>query len=369
MLFSVTLALSAGAALINALPAPNTPPTRLTKRSSCTFTDAASATASKTACSDIVLSGIAVPAGTTLDMTDLNSGTTVTFEGTTTFGYKEWDGPLISFSGTDITINGASGNLLNGEGSKWWDGEGSNGGKTKPKFFYAHDLKSSSISNLNIENTPVQCFSINGATDLTLSGISIDNSAGDDAGAHNTDAFDVGSSDGVYITGATVKNQDDCLAINSGNNITFTGGSCSGSHGLSIGSIGGRSDNTASDITISSSSITNAANGLRIKTISGATGTVSNVKFEDITMSDISTYGIVIEQDYENGGPTGTPTNGVKIEGLTVSGVTGSVDSDATEVYILCGDGSCTDWTWSGVDITGGKKSSSCENIPSGASC
>lgn len=32
-------------------------------------------------------------------------------------------------------------------------------------------------------------------------------------GGHNTDAFDVGSSTGVYISGANVKNQDDCLAI------------------------------------------------------------------------------------------------------------------------------------------------------------
>jgi hypothetical protein len=33
---------------------------------------------------------------------------------------------------------------------------------------------------------------------------------------HNTDAFDIGDSTGVTISGANVKNQDDCLAINSG---------------------------------------------------------------------------------------------------------------------------------------------------------
>lgn len=139
------------------------------------------------------------------------------FEGETTFGYKEWSGPLVSVSGTDITVKGASGATLNGDGSRWWDGKGSNGGKTKPKFFYAHKMVSSTIIDIHVVNSPVQVFSINGATDLTLSGITIDNRDGDtDEGGHNTDAFDVGSSTGITISGATVYNQDDCLAVNSG---------------------------------------------------------------------------------------------------------------------------------------------------------
>lgn len=231
------------------------------------------------------------------------------FEGTTTFGYEEWSGPLISVSGTDITVTGASGHEINGGGASWWDGEGSNGGKTKPKFFYAHSLTgTSSITCLNILNTPVQAFSIDSSTGLTLTDITIDDSAGDtDSLGHNTDAFDVGSSTSITITGANVKNQDDCLAINSGTTIKFTGGTCSGGHGLSIGSVGGRSDNTVSGVTISSSTVTNSENGIRIKTVSGATGTVEDVTFEDITISSISDYGIVIEQDYENGSPVSSP--------------------------------------------------------------
>jgi polygalacturonase len=216
---------------------------------------------------------------------------------------------LISISGEDIVVTGASGHVINGEGALWWDSEGSNGGKTKPKFFYAHSLTgTSSITGLNVLNTPVQAFSINSATGLTLTDITIDNSAGDtDDLGHNTDAFDVGSSTSITISGANVKNQDDCLAINSGTTIKFTGGTCSGGHGLSIGSVGGRDDNTVSGVTISSSTVTDSENGIRIKTVSGATGTVSDVTFEDITISSISDYGIVIEQDYENGSPVSDP--------------------------------------------------------------
>lgn len=121
-----SMLLSAGA-LVSAAPA------GLETRAGCTFTDAASAIKGKTSCSTIILNNIAVPAGTTLDLTGLKSGTTVTFQGTTTFGYTPWAGPLISISGSSITVNGASGHVIDGNGAAWWDGKGSNGGKTKPK--------------------------------------------------------------------------------------------------------------------------------------------------------------------------------------------------------------------------------------------
>lgn len=65
-------------------------------------------------------------------------------------------------------------------------------------------------------NSPVQVFSIDSSDTLTLDHITIDNSAGDTEGAHNTGAFDVGDSNGITISNAIVYNQDDCLAVNSG---------------------------------------------------------------------------------------------------------------------------------------------------------
>ncbi|KKK13564.1 hypothetical protein P175DRAFT_0559276 [Aspergillus ochraceoroseus IBT 24754] len=358
---SSLLAATLGAVLATAAPMAD-----LQQRASCTFTSAAAAKSGKTGCSTITLKNIAVPAGQTLDLTGLKTGTTVIFEGETTFGYKEWKGPLISMSGTSITVKQAPGAKIDCGGARWWDGKGSNGGKTKPKFFAAHKLDQSSITGLKVYNTPVQGFSIQ-ANHLTITGVTIDNSAGTGKG-HNTDAFDIGSSTYITIDGATVYNQDDCLAINSGEHIIFTNGHCDGGHGLSIGSVGGRKDNTVNDVTISNSKIVNSQNGARIKTVYGTTGSVTGVKFQDITLSEISKYGIVVQQDYKNGRPTGEPTNGVKVDDITFEKVTGSVKSSATDVYILCGSGSCKDWTWKGNSITGGKRGN-CKNVPSGASC
>lgn len=130
---SAALFLSLGAVLAAANPLP----TQHANRASCTFTDAASAIKNKKTCSTITLSNIAVPAGTTLDLTGLKDGTHVIFSGTTSFGYKQWKGPLISVSGNNILVEGASGHVIDGNGAKWWDGKGSNGGKTKPKYVLA----------------------------------------------------------------------------------------------------------------------------------------------------------------------------------------------------------------------------------------
>ena len=78
----------------------------------------------------------------------------------------------------------------------------------------------------------------------------------------------------------------------------------------------------------------------------------------------------MIQQDYENGSPTGKPTSGVPITDLTIKGVTGTVTSKAQPIYLLCGDGACSNWSWSGVKLSGGQgEKKKCMNVPSPASC
>ena len=79
-----------------------------------------------------------------------------------------------------------------------------------------------------------------------------------------------------------------------------------------------------------------------------------------------SSYAIDVQQDYENGDPTGDPTSGIIVSDITFSDITGSVASGAYEYYILCGStASCYDFTWTNIDITGGLT----ECSPSGAEC
>jgi polygalacturonase len=91
---------------------------------------------------------------------------------------------------------------------------------------------------------------------------------------------------------------------------------------------------------------------------------VNNITYSNIKLSGITSYGIDVQQDYLNGGPTGSPTNGVKISGVTFKGVTGSVSSSAYAYYILCGSGSCSGFTFSGTSISGGKTSCNYGSCP-----
>ncbi|KAJ5702110.1 hypothetical protein N7488_009658 [Penicillium malachiteum] len=342
--------------------------------SACVVSEYDSLSSAVASCTNIVLSNLYAPASSTIDLSSLQTGASVTFAGTTTFGdtYDEDFDPII-ISGTNITITGASGHVINGNGEAYWDGEGSNGGVDKPDhFIVVKDAYYSEITNLNIVNWPVHCFEIEDVEHLTISGLMLNNTAGDsansqsdgEAAGHNTDGFDISKSTYVTVKDTYVYNQDDCVAVTSGSNIVIDNLYCSGGHGLSIGSIGGKSDNTVDTVTFSNSQVVNSENGCRIKSNADTTGSVSNIIYENITMSGISDYGIDVQQDYENGGATGTPTNGVNITNVSFIDVTGTVTDDGMDYYILCGSDSCSDFTFSGSSISGGGETSSC-NYPS----
>ncbi|KAI8949463.1 glycoside hydrolase [Xylaria longipes] len=370
LLFSVNGVVGTPAPVVT--PAPRLEDAVAPRADACTFSGSlgySSASVSKASCSTIILSSLQVPGGQTLNLEKLNDGTTVIFEGTTTFGYAEWEGSLFSVSGNSITVKGAEGSVLDGQGALYWDGEGGSGGVTKPKFFKANHLNDSTLEGITIKNAPKNSFSLNYVYNLTVKDLTVDDRDGEALGK-NTDAFDINNADGVTITGAKVWNQDDCVAINSGKNIFFGSGFCSGGHGLSIGSIGGQNVNVVSNVTFADSIVQNSQQSVRIKTISNASGTVQDITYRNIFLDNTgvdagySDYGVIVTQSY--GGDKGKPTNGVTVTGFVLQNVTGTVGSEAARVYIECGVGSCSDWSWSGVSITGGTKSSSCQNVPSG---
>ncbi|KAH6622357.1 putative endopolygalacturonase [Boeremia exigua] len=344
----------------------------------CPFTgaiDPAKVAAQLASCSSVTFNAVQVPAGKTLDLSGLADGTAVNFQGISTFGVsKGFAGPLLQISGKNIVVTGETGAKLDGQGAQYWDGLGSNGATPKPKFLAAHDLiGTSSITNLYLENTPVQAVSINGCDGLTISHMTIDNSASDslpsNKAAHNTDGFDIGSSTNIIINKASVHNQDDCVAINSGTGITLQNGNCTGGHGLSVGSVGHGSttaSNSVSNIKFLSSSVTNSVNGIRVKSFYDGTGKIDGVTYNGITLSGITGHGILIEQNYDGGDLSKThgPGSGVPITGLTLESITGtnSVATSGTNVAIECAN--CSGWTWNTVSVTGGKKFS-CVGAPS----
>ncbi|KXN90815.1 Polygalacturonase 1 [Leucoagaricus sp. SymC.cos] len=328
-------------------------------QSSCTGTiNSMNDVANAVKCTTVVLNSFTVPAGVTLNL-NLLDGTTVNMNGDISFGIQNWAGPLFQVSGNDITFNG-NGHTFNGGGPSYWDGLGGNGGVTKPAPMMKIRI-SGTYSNVKVLNSPARTYSVSNPGPLVMDKLTIDNSLGDQPNSnsngqpagHNTDGFDA-STENLTIQNSVIKNQDDCLAINRGTNIVFKGNTCSGGHGISIGSV--NSDVTVTGITISGNTITNNDQALRIKTIATATGsTVSNVTYSGNTATGMRRFGVIIDQSYPD--TIGTPGNGVKISGVNfVSPQTSiSVNSGAQRVAVNCGVGSCTGtWNWSNLKVSGG---------------
>ncbi|KAI9359268.1 putative extracellular polygalacturonase [Zopfochytrium polystomum] len=356
---------SLGVTLLAVIGAASAAPTPASS-STCTIAKASDVSGCLSSTNIVIQGPFTVPAETKLDLSGLKSGTTVTVKGTitwaksTTLTKKDF---LFTLGGSKITFDG-TGATFHGNGQLYWDTQGANGGVNKPKFFKVLTTGGSTIKGITIKNSPIHIFSI-GGSDTTLDGITVDNSDGDKLSGtktigHNTDAFDV-SATGITIQNSNVKNQDDCLAVNQGSNIRFLSNTCSGGHGISIGSVD--SDKTVDGVTVQGCTVSNSDNGVRIKTVYKATGGyVKNVSYKDITLSGIKKYGIVIEQDYENGSPTGTPTGGIPITALTLNNVHGTMASGSKySTYILCASGACSGFSFSNINIT--PKNPSCTGV------
>ncbi|KAJ7832988.1 pectin lyase fold/virulence factor [Mycena leptocephala] len=341
------------------------PPRKIGKRCTGTIASLADVAAAQE-CTTINIAGFTVPAGQTFSLSPPDSAI-VSMTGQITFGVAQWAGPLMVIRGNGITFNGNNHNLA-GQGDQYWDGLGGSGGVQKPAPMITLDM-SGTFENVQILNSPQRAIAIN-TNGLTVSGVTVNNAAGAAANSRsngkpagaNTDGFDVAASN-IIIKNSVVTNQDDCLAINRGSNITFTGNSCTGGHGISIGSIS--SNAVVSGITISNNVVTNNANALRIKTDATATGsTVSNVVYSGNTATGTTGFGVLIDQSYP--AVLGTPGTGVVISGITFTGTnTIAVGSTGHRVEVNCGStSSCTGtWNFAGLTVTGGT-GSTVKNAP-----
>uniref|UniRef100_A0A0W0GC44 endo-polygalacturonase n=1 Tax=Moniliophthora roreri TaxID=221103 RepID=A0A0W0GC44_MONRR len=329
-------------------------------------------------CTEVNIESFEVPAGQALEI-NLLDGSTVNMNGDVTFGVANWEGPLFTVSGNDITFNG-NGHKFDGNGPEYWDGLGGNGGVTKPAPMMKSVVASSELSQTPIDlyrikisgvyqdvivvNSPARTYSVSNPGPLLMTSLTIDNSLGDEPNdqsngepaGHNTDGFDCSTQD-LVISNSVIHNQDDCLAINKGSNITFTGNTCTGGHGISVGSIS--SDAVVTDIHITNNMVIDNDQALRIKTKANATSaSVSGVTYSGNTATGCKRFGVIIDQSYPD--TLGEPGDGVTISDITFSGETSdiSVGNDAQRVAVNCGSGSCTGtWDWSALKVCGGEAS------------
>jgi galacturan 1,4-alpha-galacturonidase len=190
----------------------------------------------------------------------------------------------------------------------------------------------------------------------------------------NTDGFDIGASTDVTISNVNVRNDDDCVAFKPGaDGITVTGITCTGSHGLSVGSLGKSSDDFVKNVYVSGATMINSTKAVGIKTYpsggSHGVSTVSNVTFSGVVV-DGCDYAIQIQSCYgEDSAYCAKNPGKADLTGVVFDNISGTTSGkyDAVTGNLDCGfEGTCdvkvSSYT---VLAPSGKGNVLCANTPS----
>lgn len=210
-------------------------------------------------------------------------------------------------------------------------------------------------------------------SDLTITTASTSNNP-----AKNTDGFDVGESTYTTLKNIKVSNQDDCVAFKPGANfVTIDTITCTGSHGISVGSLGktaGTTD-TVNNIYVRKANMIDATKAVGIKVYPGgsAHGTVvvSNITWDDVTCTNCG-YAAQIESCYAAESDEDCKNNPSKalITGITFKNFKGKTSTKygVNIANINCPAAGTCDVefeNWSVVPGSGGTPKYLCANIDS----
>lgn len=337
---------------------------------------------------------IVIPAGTTYYVNSVLSlagckGCTLQVEGlvkaSSDTGY--WNGKTAivlaqNIDGLTVTSTTGSG-VFDGAGQASWDKFATDSSYDRPTLFYITGSKNVKMSNLSFKDAPNVFHSVTGGssnvayTDITLSAVSKSKNL-----PKNTDGWDIGSSTYVTINGATVTNDDDCVAFKPGaDHVEIYDISCTGSHGISVGSLGSKAGNTdtVSNIFVSGAKMSTSTKAAGIKLYAGGssygTAVVSNVTFKDFTVAS-SDYAFQVQSCY-NSDATYCASNPstAKISGVVVSGFSGTTSTKYAPVVanINCPKAGSCGIAMSGMTVKAGSGTAKyqCANTPSslGVTC
>ncbi|ORY61546.1 pectin lyase fold/virulence factor [Pseudomassariella vexata] len=178
------------------------------------------------------------------------------------------------FGGEDVNIYGDLSNdksVIDGRGQAYWEAVVTNKTLVRPVLFSMDGMKGSTMSNLRMRNTPAWFNLIANSTDILISDMELqakDTQSENGVKIANSDGWDIYRSDRIVIQNSVVLNTDDCVSFKpNSTNIVVQGLDCTGSHGISVGSLGQYKGETdiVENLYIYNITMTNASDGARIK--------------------------------------------------------------------------------------------------------
>lgn len=191
------------------------------------------------------------------------------------------------------------GGTINGRGkSSWQFAGGHNEGTLLPVSLTFEKVKNSEMHDVNFVDSMGFHSKVTDSENIKISKLNI--SAPEDS--PNTDGMHISSSINVNVTDSIIGTGDDCVSIGHGTtNIFISGITCGPGHGISIGSLGKRPDETdVKGISVINCTFKGTTNGARIKTYHASPSIeASGILYKDIIMADVKNP-IVIDQHYDS---------------------------------------------------------------------
>lgn len=214
---------------------------------------------------------------------------------------SSWPGTTTFITGNtihDIAISGAG--TIDGQGSPWWSC-----GCSRPNFIEFDKCTRAEIQSVNLQNSPTFHIMVhNGNNGLTIQNIRINTLST----SPNTDGIDLASTN-VLIQGCFISDGDDNIQIGSSSSsavasdITITNCTFGTGHGLSIGQ---PTQAGVNNLIVSNCTWNGTEYGIKIKTDRAEGGTIQNLQYRDLVMSNVN-FAIAFYDHYDTiGSPSST---------------------------------------------------------------
>ncbi|KAI3460791.1 hypothetical protein Pfo_017454 [Paulownia fortunei] len=195
-----------------------------------------------------------------------------------------------------VVITG--GGTFNGRGQESWKYGNSKDGPALAVSLVLQTVLNARVNNLNFVDSMGFHLKVTDSSNIAIWNLKI-SAPGK---SPNTDGIHLSSAVNVNITDSIIGTGDDCVSVGHGTqNILIARVTCGPGHGLSVGSLGKRPDETnVKGVTIINCTITGTTNGARIKTYHASPQIIATgIYFQDIVMNQVRNP-IIIDQHYDS---------------------------------------------------------------------
>ncbi|KAJ3695646.1 hypothetical protein LUZ60_001023 [Juncus effusus] len=240
---------------------------------------------------------------------------------------------------SNFTIQGTG--TINGRSSQFQNqtSKGDQSPTMKPTIMRFYKSYNISVREIQIVNSPGCHLKFDNSRWIKVKNVTIFSSQE----SLNTDGIHLQNTRDVEIRKSSIGCGDDCVSIQTGcSNIQIRNTICNPGHGISIGGLGrGNSLACVSNVLVNNVKIQNSLYGVRIKTWQGGIGTVKNITFNNIKVSNVGTP-IIIDQYYcDTSSPCDNKTDSVSVSSIKYHSITGTYSY--RPIKFACSDSSpCT---------------------------